>query len=66
MAVRAARNGLGLAYTVYDYVAADLAAGTLQRVLTDWTPATERFFIYHQSRKNTSAALRAFIQHLRV
>jgi DNA-binding transcriptional LysR family regulator len=65
MIIGAARNGLGLAYTTCDYVSADLATGTLRRVLTDWMPQRERFFIYHQSRKNTSAALRAFIQHLK-
>ena len=39
--------------------------GRLVRVLADWTPPDERFFVYYQSRKHIPAALRALIDHLR-
>ena len=62
--VSMALSGLGLAYTLFDYVESHLKAGRLVRVLENWTPADTRFFLYHRSRKYQPAALRAFINHL--
>lgn len=56
--------GLGLAYTLFDYVEPHLKTGRLVRVLENWTPADARFFLYHRSRKYQPAALRAFVSHL--
>lgn len=65
LALAAAEAGLGLAYTALDYAQPALEAGRLVRVLEDWTPADERFFLYYQSRKNLPFALKAVIDHLR-
>ena len=42
MAVRAALDGLGLAFVIEDIVADDLTAGRLIRVLADWCPPFRR------------------------
>jgi DNA-binding transcriptional LysR family regulator len=61
----AAREGLGLAYLTEWNVAADLAAGTLQRVLEDWTPPFDGLCIYYPGRRHVPAALRALIDLIR-
>ncbi|MDT6963038.1 LysR family transcriptional regulator [Cupriavidus sp. SZY C1] len=57
----AARAGVGLAYLTEWNVAADLAAGTLVRVLEDWTPPLDGLCLYYPSRRHAPAALRALI-----
>jgi DNA-binding transcriptional LysR family regulator len=61
LSIRAVLDGLGLAYLLRDYIAADIAAGRLVPVLEDWTPSMSGFFLYHSSRRRTTAALQAFI-----
>lgn len=61
LSIRAVLDGLGLAYLLRDYIAADLAAGRLIPVLEDWTPSMSGFFLYHSSRRRTTAPLQAFI-----
>jgi DNA-binding transcriptional LysR family regulator len=61
LSIRAVLDGLGLAYLLRDYVAADIAAGRLVPVLEDWTPSMSGFFLYHSSRRRTTAPLQAFI-----
>lgn len=61
LSIRAVLDGLGLAYLLRDYIAADLAAGRLVPVLEDWTPSISGFFLYHSSRRRTTAPLQAFI-----
>ncbi|MFX8797607.1 LysR substrate-binding domain-containing protein, partial [Acinetobacter baumannii] len=39
----------------------DLAGGRLLRVLEDWTPPLAPLALYYPSRRNPSAAFRAFI-----
>jgi DNA-binding transcriptional LysR family regulator len=38
MTIRAAMDGIGLAFSLEDYVAPHLASGALVRVLEDWCP----------------------------
>ena len=38
-----------------------LATGALVRVLADWTPPFSGCYLYHPSRRQTPAPLRAFI-----
>ena len=66
LSIRAVRDGLGLAYLLYDYVAADLKAGRLVPLLEDWSPRMSGFFLYHSSRRQVTAPLRAFIAFLKV
>ena len=61
----AAREGMGLAYLTEFNVAADLKAGTLVRVLTEWTPAFGDLCLYYPGRRHTPAGLRALIELIR-
>ncbi|MEX3947883.1 LysR family transcriptional regulator [Paraburkholderia sp. EG287B] len=61
----AARDGLGLAYLTEWNVNADLAAGTLVRVLEDWTPPLDGLCLYYPGRRHAPAGLRALIETIR-
>ena len=63
--VRAAEDGLGLAYVYEQAAATALAAGRLVTVLDDWRPPEPGFFLYYPSRRLLPADLRAFIELLR-
>jgi DNA-binding transcriptional LysR family regulator len=61
----AARAGLGLTYLTEWTVGADLQAGTLQRVLADWTPPLDGLCLYYPGRRHVPAGLRALIDLIR-
>ncbi|WP_321934590.1 LysR family transcriptional regulator [Paraburkholderia sp. J8-2] len=61
----AARDGLGLAYLTEWNVNADLKAGTLVRVLEDWTPPLDGLCLYYPGRRHAPAGLRALIETIR-
>ncbi|WP_321839568.1 LysR family transcriptional regulator [Paraburkholderia bannensis] len=61
----AARAGLGLTYLTEWNVNADLEAGTLVRVLEDWTPALDGLCLYYPGRRHVPAGLRALIETIR-
>lgn len=63
--VRAAEDGLGLAYVYEQSAAAGVAAGSLVTVLDDWRPAEPGFYLYYPSRRLPPAGLRAFIEILK-
>lgn len=63
--LRAARDGVGLAFVFESLVADDVAGGTLVRVLEDWCPVLPRFFLYYPGRRQVPAPLRAFIDMMR-
>ncbi len=65
MIVRAAVAGFGLAYVIEDRVGAQLADGSLIRVLQDWCPAVSGYHLYYPSRRQHSAAFAVLIEHLR-
>lgn len=62
----AAVDGAGLAFLFEDYVREALAAGKLIRVLEDWCPTFEGFFVYYPSRRQMRPALRAFVDFFKV
>jgi DNA-binding transcriptional LysR family regulator len=61
LAVRAAVDGLGIAFAVEAYVEPFLRSGQLVRVLEDWSPSLDGLFLYYPSHRQVPAALRAFI-----
>ena len=63
--LEAARAGVGLTYLTEWNVAADVAAGRLQRVLKDWTPPFPGLCLYYPGRRHVPAGLRALIELIR-
>jgi len=63
---QAAVDGAGLAFVFENYVTAPLADGRLIRVLEDWCPSFDGFFVYYPSRRQMRPALRAFVDFFRV
>jgi DNA-binding transcriptional LysR family regulator len=61
LALRAAVDGLGLAYTMEALALPFLQTGQLVRVLDDWSPTLEGLFLYYPGHRQVSPALRAFI-----
>jgi DNA-binding transcriptional LysR family regulator len=64
--IRAAIDGVGLAFASDERVAPELASGELIRVLEDWCQPFPGFFLYHPSRRQQPAALAALINTLRL
>jgi DNA-binding transcriptional LysR family regulator len=57
----AALAGAGLAYLRQVWIAQDIAAGRLVRVLNKWMPSSPTLCLYYPGRRNIPASLRAFI-----
>jgi len=64
--VRAAIDGVGLAFTFEEHAAPHLASGALVRVLEDWCAPFAGYFLYYPSRRQQPAALSALIETLRL
>ena len=60
----AAREGLGIAYLPDYYVAQDVAAGRLIRVLPDWGGIDRDVVAIYQQRRHLSAKVRLFVNFL--
>jgi DNA-binding transcriptional LysR family regulator len=65
LAVRAAVDGLGIAYAVEAVAEPFLQSGQLVRVLEDWSPSFEGLHLYYPGHRQVPAALRAFIDLIR-
>ena len=65
LAVRAAVDGLGIAYTIEALAEPFLRSGQLVRVLEDWSPSFEGLFLYYPGHRQVPAALRALIDMIR-
>src|ERR1700719_1401823 len=65
LAVRAAVDGLGIAYTLEAMAEPFLRSGQLVRVLEDWSPSFEGLYLYYPGRRQVPVALRAFIDMIR-
>ena len=65
LAVRAAVDGLGIAYTIEALADPFLRSGQLARVLEDWSPALDGLFLYYPGHRQVPVALRALIDMLR-
>jgi len=64
--IRAAIDGVGLAFVSDERAAQQLASGELVRVLDDWCQPFPGFFLYYPSRRQQPAALAALINALRM
>jgi DNA-binding transcriptional LysR family regulator len=64
--VRAAIDGVGLAFVSDERVVPQLTSGELIRVLEDWCQPFPGFFLYYPSRRQQPAALSALIDALRL
>jgi DNA-binding transcriptional LysR family regulator len=64
--LRAALDGLGLAYLLEEDAADLVARGDLVRVLEDWCPPFDGYFLYYPSRRHQPPALQALVEALRV
>jgi DNA-binding transcriptional LysR family regulator len=65
LAVRAAVDGLGIAYTGEALAEPFLRSGQLVRVLEDWSPSFEGLFLYYSGHRQVPATLRALIDMIR-
>jgi DNA-binding transcriptional LysR family regulator len=63
--LRAAIDGLGIAYLIEAVAEPFLRSGQLIRVLEDWSPAFDGFVLYYPGHRQVPAALRALIDMLR-
>lgn len=66
LTIRAALDGIGLAFALEEHVAEHIAHGRLVRVLEDWCPPFDGFFLYYPSRRHQPPALQALVDALRV
>jgi len=64
--LRATLDGVGVAFLLEDQVTGYLASGRLVRVLEDWCPPFDGFFLYYPSRRHQSPALQALVETLRI
>ncbi|TIS95128.1 LysR family transcriptional regulator [Mesorhizobium sp.] len=62
----AAVDGAGLAFLFEDYVRDAITDGRLIRVLEDWCPPFDGFFVYYPSRRQMRPALRAFVDFFKI
>ena len=65
LAVRAALDGVGVAYTVESHVAAFLAEGSLVPLLREWSPARHQYYLYYSGRGQLPMPLKALIDFFR-
>lgn len=65
LARTAALASVGLTLSMESDVRDDIKAGRLVRVLEDWTPALSPLSLYYPSRRNPTAAFKAFVDFAR-
>jgi DNA-binding transcriptional LysR family regulator len=63
--IRAALDGVGVAYMIESYVAAHIAAGRLVALLVDWSLVHHSYYLYYSGRRQLPAPLRVFAAFLR-
>jgi DNA-binding transcriptional LysR family regulator len=66
LVLRAALDGVGLAFIAEESAAPYLKSGALVRVLEDWCTPYPGFFLYYPSRRQVPAALLALVETLRL
>jgi len=64
--LRAAIDGVGLAFTLETLADFYIRAGHLVRVLEDWSPSYDGFYLYYSGQRQVPTALRALIDMIKV
>lgn len=64
-ALDAAQAGLGLAYVPEEIAQPHIAKGRLKRVLENWCPFWDGYYLYYPSRRQSSPAFVALVEALR-
>lgn len=65
LALRAAVDGLGIAYTIDSMAEPFLRSGQLVRVLEEWSVSIEGLYLYYPGHRQVPAALRSLIDMIR-
>lgn len=63
--LQAALAGQGVAHVFEDYAKPHLDDGSLVKLLADWSPRLPGWFLYYPNRRHQSAAMSAFLHHIR-
>lgn len=63
--IDAAVSGYGIAYVPEDIVERQIASGSLVRVLDDWSPFFDGYFLYYPSRRQNLPAFKVIVDALR-
>jgi DNA-binding transcriptional LysR family regulator len=63
--IRAALDGIGIAYMIESYVASHIAAGRLVALLIDWSLIHHSYYLYYSGRRQLPAPLKVFTAFLR-
>lgn len=63
--LKAAAAGHGIAFVMEDRANEELRSGSLVRILEDWCPPFDGYYLYYPSRRLVSPAFRLFIEALR-
>jgi len=63
--LQAALAGQGVAHLFEDYVREPLRDGRLVALLADWSPQLPSWYLYYPHRSHASAAMKAFLEHVR-
>lgn len=63
--LRAALDGVGIAYLLGEHIEALIRAGKLKRVLEPWSPSFPGLYLYYPSRRQMPPTLRAFLDFVR-
>lgn len=64
LSIRAALDGVGLAYLLRNYVEKHIEAGRLVPLLEEWSPRLSGFYLYYSSRKQLEGPVRALVEFL--
>lgn len=63
--LQAALAGKGIAHVFDDYAKSHIRDGQLVELLPDWSATLPHWFLYYPNRRHPSAAMRAFLDHMK-
>lgn len=66
LAMRASIDGLGIAFTLETLAELYVNAAHLMRVLEDWSPSFDGFYLHYPGQRQIPTALRALIEMVKV